>query len=111
MYEFLDIIRQYPDALQKVGVFGFSLYILAFTCLQTGKVCGNSALYTGLVVCAATCVLISLASAFNLAAFLIQSSYVLIGVFGLTRRFVKWRSDRAAGRAGAFPGPAINSGL
>ncbi|WP_093323712.1 CBU_0592 family membrane protein [Shimia haliotis] len=105
------MIRQYPDILQKVGVFGFSLYILAFTCLQTGKVCGNSALYTGLVVCAASCVLISLASAFNLAAFLIQSSYVLIGVFGLARRFAKWRSDRAAARASPFPRRVVNSGL
>ncbi|WP_270725028.1 CBU_0592 family membrane protein [Shimia sp. Alg240-R146] len=110
MYEFLDVLRQHPDALQKVGVCGFSLYIVAFTCLQTGKVCGNSALYTGLVVCAASCVLISLASAFNLAAFLIQSSYVLIGLFGLGRRFMKWRSDRAAGRAQVFPRHSVTPG-
>ncbi len=110
MYEFLGVLRQYPEVLQTVGVIGFSLYILAFTCLQTGKLCGNSDLYAALVVCAASCVLISLTTAFNLAAFMIQFSYVLIGFFGLARRFFKRRSDRFAGMV-QVPQPYRDPGL
>lgn len=88
MSDIIFSLRQYPEVLQFIGVIGFSLYITAFTLLQTGRICGNSVGYTCFVVCAASCVLISLVSAFNLAAFLIQSSYVCLGLFGLTRRFV-----------------------
>lgn len=88
MRDFILFLQSYPQALQAIGVIGFSLYITAFTLLQTGRICGNSVGYTCFVVTAASCVLISLVTAFNLAAFLIQSSYVCIGLFGLTRRFV-----------------------
>ena len=88
MRDLISILQGYPGTLQAIGVFGFSIYIAAFTLLQTGRICGNSATYTCFVVTAASCVLISLLSAFNLAAFLIQSSYVCIGLFGLARRFV-----------------------
>lgn len=88
MSDFISFLQNYPHILQVIGVFGFSLYITAFTLLQTGRICGNSVGYTCFVVTAASCVLISLVTAFNLAAFLIQSSYVCIGLFGLARRFV-----------------------
>ncbi|OIQ45289.1 MAG: hypothetical protein BM558_04380 [Roseobacter sp. MedPE-SW] len=88
MSDFILSLRQYPEVLQIIGVIGFSLYITAFTLLQTGRICGNSIGYTCFVISAASCVLISLISAFNLAAFLIQTSYVSLGLFGLSRRFV-----------------------
>lgn len=88
MSEIIFSLRQYPEVLQIIGVIGFSLYITAFTLLQTGRICGNSVGYTCFVVTAASCVLISLITAFNLAAFLIQASYVCLGMFGLSRRFV-----------------------
>jgi predicted membrane protein len=88
MSDFIAALQQYPQILQLIGVVGFSLYITAFTLLQTGRICGNSTGYTCFVVTAASCVLISLVTAFNLAAFLIQSSYVCIGLFGLLRRYV-----------------------
>ncbi|MEP2718889.1 hypothetical protein [Pseudophaeobacter sp.] len=88
MSELLFLLRQHPEMLQFIGVIGFSLYITAFTLLQTGRICGNSVGYTCFVVTAASCVLVSLVSAFNLAAFLIQASYVCLGLFGLMRRYV-----------------------
>lgn len=88
MSDFIAALQQHPQILQLIGVVGFSLYITAFTLLQTGRICGNSVGYTCFVVTAASCVLISLVTAFNLAAFLIQSSYVCLGLFGLMRRYV-----------------------
>lgn len=88
MSDIILSLRQYPEVLQIIGVIGFSLYITAFTLLQTGRICGNSIGYTCFVISAASCVLISLISAFNLAAFLIQASYVSLGLLGLSRRFV-----------------------
>ncbi len=97
MSDFVFTLRQYPEVLQIIGVIGFSLYITAFTLLQTGRICGNSVGYTCFVISAASCVLVSLISAFNLAAFLIQASYVCLGMFGLSRRFVlhKMRQSRS----------------
>ncbi|MDE4133037.1 hypothetical protein PXK00_07935 [Phaeobacter sp. QD34_3] len=96
MKDLISVLQGHPETLQAIGVFGFSLYITAFTLLQTGRICGNSAAYTCFVVVAASCVLISLVSAFNLAAFLIQSSYVCIGLFGLGRRLLihRMKQDR-----------------
>jgi predicted membrane protein len=88
MSDFIAALQQHPQILQLIGVVGFSLYITAFTLLQTGRICGNSIGYTCFVVTAASCVLISLVTAFNLAAFLIQASYVCLGLFGLSRRYV-----------------------
>jgi predicted membrane protein len=88
MSDFIAALQQHPQILQLIGVVGFSLYITAFTLLQTGRICGNSVGYTCFVITAASCVLISLITAFNLAAFLIQASYVCIGLFGLARRYV-----------------------
>lgn len=94
MPDILIFLRQFPETLQMVGVMGFSLYITTFTLLQSGRLCGNSPLYTSLIVTAASCVLISLVTAFNLAAFLIQASYVSIGIGGLLRRLFIKRRER-----------------
>lgn len=94
MRELFLVLRQHPEALQMVGVIGFSLYITSFSLLQSGRLCGNSILYTTLIVTAASCVLISLITAFNLAAFLIQTSYVCIGLCGLFRRVMIKRRIR-----------------
>jgi hypothetical protein len=95
MSDLVFTFQQYPKVLQIIGVIGFSLYITAFTLLQTGRICGNSVGYTCFVITAASCVLVSLISAFNLAAFLIQASYVCLGLFGLSRRFVLNRGRHA----------------
>ncbi len=89
MLSFLDYIRQFPEVLQMVGVLGFVLYVGGFFLIQNGSVCGNGIMYPLSKVIAATCVLISLTSAFNLASFLIQCSYIAIGLYGVGKRLRK----------------------
>lgn len=84
----LTFLRQFPEVLQLIGILGFSLYIFTFSLLQAGKICGNSTRYACCIVVAASCVLLSLVTAFNLPAFLIQSSYIAIGLFGIVRRWL-----------------------
>ena len=77
------------------GVFGFVTYFASFGSVQLGKLDGNSALYSIANIVAATLVGISLLENFNLASALIQISWVLIGITGLTLRAWKaWPSTR-----------------
>lgn len=91
--------------LQAVGVIGFIFYIAGFAALQFGLLDGNGSAYTILNILGASCVLLSLLSAFNLASLLIQVSWISIGLFGLARRFrrppqtvVVFRSRRSGAR-------------
>jgi hypothetical protein len=92
MLEFIENIRAFPQALQVIGVFGFMLYVGAFSAIQTGLLCGNGVIFSINQVVAACCVLIGLAGAFNLASFLIQVSYIGIGTYGIALR---WRRARS----------------
>jgi len=80
-------MRTYPNLLQVIGIIGFLTYIIGFALVQCGKVCGNGVAYPASKVFAATCVLISLVGAFNLASMLIQLSYILIGIYGVGARY------------------------
>lgn len=71
-----------------VGVFGAGLYILNYFLLQMGIVRGSGVVYPGLVIIAASCVLISMAEEFNLAGAIIQLAYILISVLGLLRGYL-----------------------
>ncbi|WP_344846767.1 CBU_0592 family membrane protein [Celeribacter arenosi] len=93
MVELVENLRAYPNALQAIGVFGFMLYVGAFSAIQAGRLCGNSIIFSINQVVAASCVLIGLAGAFNLASFLIQVSYISIGLYGIS---VRWRRARRA---------------
>ena len=86
MSEIIEVLREYPQVLQAVGVCGFVLYVSAFSAIQNGYLCGNGIVFSINQVIAATCVLISLIGAFNLASFLIQVSYIGIGIYGVSLR-------------------------
>jgi len=60
---------------------------LAYALLQAGVFRGASYGYTLLGIFAASCVLISLLDAFNMAALVINGSWVLLGVYGMSRLF------------------------
>ncbi len=92
MLEFIEDIRAFPQVLQAIGVFGFMLYVGAFTAIQSGFLCGNGVIFSINQVVAACCVLIGLAGAFNLASFLIQVSYIGIGTYGIAIRCRRARS-------------------
>lgn len=83
----IDFLRLYPEVTDAIGVIGSLLYIMSFYLVQTGRTCGNGFFYAGAKVLAAACVLISLVNAFNLASFLIQVSFIAIGVWGMARKY------------------------
>ena len=94
MQSVVELIQSYPDLAQTIGVIGFMIYISCFFSVQSGKLCGNGILFPTLQVIAAICVLTSLASAYNLASFMIQTSYIAIGLFGIALRLRRVRTNR-----------------
>lgn len=74
-----------PQILQFIGIAGFIAYMTGFAALQMGYLDGNGPSYALTNVIGATLVLISLASAFNLASMLTQVSWIFIGCCGILR--------------------------
>ena len=93
MIEFIEFLQRYPDILQAVGVVGFLAYIIGFKLVQTRHICGNGIPFALINVVAACLVLVSLIGAFNLASFLIQISYIAIGLFGIALRLMNGRRN------------------
>lgn len=91
MQGFIEIIQAHPDLAEFIGVIGFMIYIGNFFSVQSGFLCGNGIAFPILQVIAATFVLISLTTAYNLPAFMIQISYIAIGLFGIALRYMKVR--------------------
>ena len=94
MQGFVDFIKIHPELTQPIGIVGFMLYIGGFFSIQSGILCGNSIAFSALQVVAASCVLISLTSAYNLPSFMIQVSYIAIGLFGIALRLRRFRPPR-----------------
>ncbi len=86
MSDFITFLQGHPDVLETLGVIGFLTYIAGFKLVQTGYICGNGIAYSATNVVAAVLVLLSLVTAFNLASFLIQVSYIGIGLYGIAIR-------------------------
>ncbi len=72
---------------EAIGVAGFLSYISSFALLQLRLISGNGYLYPFLNVLGAAMVLVSLVESFNLASLLIQISWIVIGVGGMTLKF------------------------
>ena len=68
------------------GIIGFLSYLGGFAALQLGVLNGNGRLYTLSNLFGASFVLVSMADAFNLGSALISVSWIVIGVYGLTRQ-------------------------
>lgn len=85
-----------------VGIFGACVYLISYTLMQMGFLKGQSYTYATLVIIAASCVLFSLGNAFNMSAFIIQTSYIVISIVGMTRLFVTTRLVRFDTREQAF---------
>ena len=76
------------DAYQIAGLFGVAFYLGSYAALQTGILKGSGYLYTAVNGTAATFVLISLLRDFNLSSALIQISWIVLSIFGLTRLYI-----------------------
>lgn len=78
------------------GYVGVALVLLAFFLLQAHKLRGNGLVYQLMNILGALGVMLSLLfGSFNMAAFVMQLAWLLIGVYGIARG-IKLR--RAAGR-------------
>lgn len=85
---------------QFSGIIGFLCYLVAFGSVQLGWLDGNSMAYSLSNVLAASLVAVSLMEAFNLASALIQGSWIIFGIVGLTLRARRaWPSTRRTSRA------------
>ena len=79
----------FPEELfASAGLAGVVLYLGAYAALQGGLIRGSGYLYASLNLIAAGLVLVSLTLDFNLAAALIQISWIAISIVGMTRIFL-----------------------
>jgi len=67
------------------GNIGVALMVLAYLLLQMGKLRINDISYSLTNAIGAVLVLISLLYSFNLSAFLVESFWLLISIFGLLK--------------------------
>ena len=72
-----------PDA---VGLFGVALYVIAYACLQLGKLGLGDMRYAALNGMGGVALLFSLLWNFNLAAFVTQVLWLAFTVIGFARR-------------------------
>lgn len=106
----LTAMRAYPTLLQVSGVIGSVIYVGGFAFVQSGKTCGNGALYSASKIVAAFLVLVSLVGAFNLGAFLVQIGFIGFGLLGLFRQ-MKLRRVAIPPNANAPSAPASQESL
>lgn len=79
---------------RAVGLVGFSVYVIGFFGLCTGRLSSATPRYFCLTFVASTCVMISLMADFNLSAALIQGFYIIMSLGGIALR--KRRHEVAA---------------
>ncbi|MEC7763946.1 MAG: cyclic nucleotide-binding domain-containing protein [Pseudomonadota bacterium] len=77
--------------LDGLGLFGAILYLGSYAALQFGLIRGSSVTYTILNLMAASAVLTSLFSQWNLSSAIIQTSWVVISIVGLARLWLMQR--------------------
>ena len=70
-----------------VGLIGVVVVLSAFFLLQAGKLHGNSFVYQLLNALGAAAVVLSLLFNFNLSAFVVETCWVAISIYGMWRGF------------------------
>ncbi|MEM7075030.1 MAG: hypothetical protein AAF484_08080 [Pseudomonadota bacterium] len=71
---------------RAIGLIGFSLYVIGFFLLSTGRLDSRRPVYFKLTLIAASCLLVSLSVDFNLSAAMIQLFYVLMSLGAIAKR-------------------------
>ena len=82
------------EVFDAIGVAGFGLYVLTYSLLTFDRLQSNQISYFILNGIAATMVLVSLISAFNLASALIQIFWIAISVIAIYIRLRKAPTER-----------------
>ena len=73
------------DIFQAIGICGALIYLSAYASLQMGLVRGNSIPYASLNISAASCILISMLSEFNMGSAIIQISFITLSSISILR--------------------------
>jgi paired small multidrug resistance pump len=73
---------RWPEA---IGLLGVVLILLAYFLLQVGRLRGNALPYQLLNAVGALLLLVSLFYAFNLSAFLMESAWLFVSIYGIVR--------------------------
>jgi len=101
-----ESLYAYHSLLQIIGTIGSLIYVGGFLLVQSGRMDGNSVSYSSSKLIAAICVLASLLTAFNLASFLIQISFIAIALYGIWYRLsgrISAQLDRSSAAAVSIP--------
>ena len=75
------------EILEIAGLTGVAFYLGSYAALQIGLIRGNGYLYPILNGVAASLVLAGLMKDFNLSSAIIQGSWIVISIIGITRLF------------------------
>jgi len=76
-----------------VGTLGVFTIILTYILLQTGKLKSESLAYSVLNGLGAALIVFSLFYSFNFSAFVVESLWVLISIYGIVKYFLKGKSE------------------
>ena len=76
------------------GLVGVAFYLGSYAALQSGLLSGAGYLHTILNLIAASLVLVSLFAEWNMSSALIQASWIVISLIGLTRLYIRHRMLR-----------------
>ncbi len=87
MFDFIQNID--PNTFEVAGVVGFGLYVTNYTLLTFHRLHSHDALYFGINLVAATLVLASLTTSFNLASAMIQAFWVVISITAIILRLYR----------------------
>ncbi len=82
MYESFSL----PEPLQLLGLVGACNYILTYILLTTQRLDASTPPFFVMNLASSTMVLISLASAFNAAAMVVQTFWIMISLWGIGTR-------------------------
>lgn len=76
------------DASNEVGIIGVILVLVAYFLLQWGKLRSDGFLYSFINLIGAVGIIYSLFFEWNLSAFVIESVWILISLYGIIRFFM-----------------------
>lgn len=71
-----------------LGTIGVILIILMYLLLQLNKIKSTSIVYSSLNALGAILIIISLIFEFNLSAFIIESFWLIISIYGIIKYFI-----------------------
>lgn len=72
-----------------IGSIGVATIILTYVLLQIGRIKSESLLYSVLNGLGAALIVFSLIYSFNFSAFVVESLWVLISIYGIAKYFLK----------------------